>query len=166
MGQFSWMYCDTNNKKQMLDDVEVESFLLIPSPFVEEYKVDAIYESCYDGYGNFGKYDVYEEVAKWNKEFIPQIVAEMKERNSIREADAENLMKYYEGKEINVPLRYLGIAIACYDEDNSKLPYPIKISSTPWVKYEDMPFSMSDPNQGWLCEEDEEDEGSWYEQSW
>lgn len=45
--------------------------------------------------------------------------------------------------------RILGIAVACYDEQNAALKYPIKIASTNQCKYEDLPASKSDPNQGW-----------------
>lgn len=46
--------------------------------------------------------------------------------------------------------RSLGIDIACYDEQNGSLPYPIKISHKP-MKYEDATPSISDLNQGWGC---------------
>ena len=65
MGQFSWIYSDTN--KQLLDDIYADTYLLVPKPFQEKYG-KAIYEGCYDGYGNFGRYDVYELVALWNRE--------------------------------------------------------------------------------------------------
>ena len=45
-------------------------------------------------------------------------------------------------------LREIGIAIACYDEQNATLPYPIKIVSDPCITYEEAMPSMSDPNQG------------------
>lgn len=45
--------------------------------------------------------------------------------------------------------REIGIAIACYDEQNAKLPYPIKITYDATAIYEDCGPSDSDPNQGW-----------------
>lgn len=45
----------------------------MPKPFQEKYG-KAIYEYCYDGYGNFDIYDVYELIAEWNKEMIPEII--------------------------------------------------------------------------------------------
>lgn len=44
--------------------------------------------------------------------------------------------------------RWIGIDISCYDDQNRKLPYPIKVSSVPNVRYEDLPASDGDPNQG------------------
>jgi hypothetical protein len=77
--------------------------------------------------------------------------------------DIVNLMAYYEGREISCPLRYLGIDIACYDEDNASLPFPIKITTAPY-NYEDMGPSESDPNQGWGNDDDEDDDE--YDDEW
>ena len=35
MGQFSWLYSDTG--KQVVDNREADSFLLVPEPFQEKY---------------------------------------------------------------------------------------------------------------------------------
>ena len=75
MGPFSWLYSDTN--KQVLDDVEADTYLLVPKPFQNEYGT-SIYESGYNGYGNFGKYDIYDLIPEWNKEIIPEIIEKMK----------------------------------------------------------------------------------------
>ncbi len=45
-------------------------------------------------------------------------------------------------------LREIGIDIACYDEDNAKLKYPIKITYDSNAVYEDCTYSLSDPDQG------------------
>ena len=52
--------------------------------------------------------------------------------------------------------RNIGIDIACYDEDNAALPFPIKITHNPNLKYEDCEPSLSDPDQGWPSEDDDE----------
>lgn len=163
MGQFSWIYSDTN--KQLLDDVYAETYLLVPKQFQERYG-KAIYEDCYGGYGDFGEYDVYNLIAEWNKEIIPEIINKIKEgkwKCNTCEKDIENLQAYYEGKEIDCELRYLGIIMACYDEDNATLKYPIKIT-TKEMGYEDVSPSLSDPYQGWS--NDEYDDEYWDENEW
>lgn len=157
MGQFSWIYSDTN--KQLIDDRKADTYLLVPKPFQEKYG-KAIYESCYDGYGRFSVYDVYDLIPEWNKEMIPEIIRRIKNKNwkcRASEGELENLQKYYEGKEIDCLLRYLGIVMACYDEDNVALEYPIKITTRP-MEYENVTPSLRDPNQGWELSNNEEDE--------
>ena len=46
-------------------------------------------------------------------------------------------------------LREIGIDIACYDEQNADLPYPIKITHDANAVYEDCEPSPADPCQGW-----------------
>lgn len=160
MGQFSWIYSDTN--KQVIDNRRADTYLLVPKPFQEKYG-KSIYESCYDGYGRFGSYDVYDLIPEWNKEMIPEIIRRIKNGNwkcSTSENDVVNLQAYYEGKEIDCELRWLGIVMACYDEDNAALKYPIKIT-TREIEYEEVAPSLSDPNQGWESDDDDEDEEWW-----
>lgn len=45
-------------------------------------------------------------------------------------------------------LRGIGIDIACYYDDNSSLPYPIKITQTMEIPYAELPASQLDPDQG------------------
>lgn len=78
MGQFSWIYSDTN--KQLVDNKIADTYLLVPKPFQEKYG-KAIYEGCYGGYGNFGRYDVYDLIPEWNKEMIPEIIRRIKNEN-------------------------------------------------------------------------------------
>lgn len=160
MGQFSWIYSDT--RRQVLDNREADTYLLVPKPFQEKYG-RAIHETCYNGYGDFGGYDVYDLIPEWNKDMIPEIVRRMKNgtwHSSGSDSDIENLMNYYEGKPLteNYELRYLGIAMACYDEDNAALEYPIKITSME-LDYDSVAPSLSDPNQGWEHQDWEMDEG-------
>ena len=56
--------------------------------------------------------------------------------------------------------RGVGISIACYDEDNAKLKYPIKIAESPDAVYENEEPSVECPHQGYFYgdEEDEDDE--------
>lgn len=157
MGQFSWIYSNTG--KQVVDNKTADTYLLVPKLFQEKYG-KTIYEDCYDGYGHFGKYDVFELVPEWNKGMIPEIIRRIKNENwhcNTSENDITNLQAYYEGKEIDCELRCLGIIMACYDEDNFALEYPIKITSRE-MEYEDADPSLGDPNQGWETEDDEEDD--------
>lgn len=152
MGQFSWIYSDTN--KQLLDDVKADTYLLVPKPFQNKYG-KAIYEDWYDGYGRFGSYDVYDLIPEWNKEMIPEIIRRIKNGNwvcDVDEKDIKNLQAYYDGKEIDCELRLLGIIMACYDKDNASLEYPIKIT-TKEMEYEEVKPSLGDPNQGWSNDE-------------
>ena len=157
MGQFSWIYSDTN--KQLIDNRKADTYLLVPKPFQEKYG-KAIYESCYDGYGRFGRYDVYDLIPEWNKNMIPEIIRRIKNGNwhcSTNENDVANLQAYYEGKPITCELRWLGIVMACYDEDNFALEYPIKIT-TKEMEYENVKPSESDQNQGLESYDDEEED--------
>lgn len=157
MGQFSWIYSDTN--KQLIDNKMADTYLLVPKPFQDKYG-QAIHEECYDGYGHFGGYDVYDLIPEWNKEIIPEIIQRIKNGNwvcDVDERDIENLQAYYEGKEIDCELRWLGIIMACYNKDNAALEYPIKIT-TREMEYEEIAPSLSDPNQGWESDDDEDEE--------
>ena len=104
--------------------------------------------------------DVYDLIPEWNKEMIPEIIRRIKDGNwkcSTSENDITNLQNYYEGKHITCELRWLGIVMACYDEDNFALEYPIKIT-TKEMEYENVRPSESDPNQGWESYDDDEEE--------
>ena len=148
MGQFSWIYSDTN--KQLVDNKRADAYLLVPGPFQEKYG-KFIYESCYSGYGWIGGFDVYELVCEWNKEMIPELIRRIKNKNwecDVTESDITNLLNYYEEKEITCELRWLGIIMACYDKDNFALKYPIKITARE-MEYKNASPSKRDPNQGW-----------------
>lgn len=160
MGQFSWIYSDTN--KQVIDNKNADTYLLVPKPFQEKYG-KAIYENCYDGYGRFGGYDIYNLIPEWNKDMIPEIIRRIKNGNwhcNTGEKDIANLQAYYEGKEYSCELRWIGIIMACHNEDNAALEYPIKIT-TKEMDYKEAAPSLSDPNQGWESCDDEDEEEWW-----
>lgn len=148
MGQFSWYFAD--KKQRLINGEWRDSYLLVPPEFQNEYG-KAIHETHYEGYGVFGGYDVYELIAKWNRSEIPEIVGKMKAGEWVctaSEEDIEKLIAYYKAETKVSDLRWLGIMMACYEEDNFALKYPIKIT-TEEMEYDDVPPSEVDPNQGW-----------------
>lgn len=120
-------WLDCKDGSQVLDDVWEDVYLLIPKDFGGGH----IEEHFYDGYGRFGGRDVYALVAQWN---CPDCC--------INEDEAD---------------RFVGIQIACYDEQNEKLRYPIKITHDPNAVYEDCKPSPNDPHQGWAVEDYDEE---------
>lgn len=148
MGQFSWIYSDT--KKQLIDNKETDAYLLVPKPFQRLYG-KVICENCYDGYGHFGNYDVYELILEWNKSMIPEIIRRIKNGTwhfSASQKDIINLQNFYKEQEITCETRWLGIILACHDKDNFALEYPIKITSK-IMEYDDAEPSLVDSKQGW-----------------
>lgn len=120
-------WLDCKDGSQIIDNKMKDVFLLVPKKFGGGH----IREICYDGYGHFCYQDVYALAARWNRP---------KECNGETDHD-----------------RLIGIDIACYDEDNMKLKYPIKITYDSTAIYEECDFSPSDPNQGWIMDDDEEE---------
>lgn len=174
MGQFSWLDCQ-DNKTPILDDVREDCFVLIP----KEFGGGHIVEHCYDGYGTFGGHDIYDLVAIWNREYIassgkfklcswqPYFSDLTLSVEEVLEAWNENYKEKwgYGGNE----LRNIGIDIACYDEQNAALKFPIKITHDCNAVYENEGPSNSDPYQGWdvprNTEEDYwEDEDEYFEE--
>ena len=170
MGQFSWLDCITG--EQIVDDKERDVYVLIP----KEFGGGHIVEHCYDGYGNFDGVDIFDLVATWNRETLannpnfifPHENTEVKicDRNwyefyanlDLSVEDVCNAITEKWGRNYPYEWRYIGIDLACYDKDNEALPFPIKITHDPHACYELCDPSKSDPNQGWECEEDYDDE--------
>lgn len=158
MGSFSWITCDT--KERIINGEEINVYVLVP----EEFGGDNIKESCYGGYGIFGEKDIYDLVAIWNKDFLEEIFNSTNRKHRkdpiieeialiYKEKTEKDVLKYIEDH--NLPdiykyswLRFIGIYLACYDEDNAQLPYPIKIAKSEYAVYEDCDPSPGDPYQG------------------
>lgn len=150
MGQFSWLDCET--KEQIIDNKRRNVYVLIP----KEFGGGHILETCYDGYGNFGGHDIYELVVDWNEKFLETYRQDstfkclwLQKCDSVEEAFKK------------MPKRDIGISIACYDEDNAKLKYPIKITHDSNAVYEHCEPSLGDPDQGWPHYDDDDEEEDW-----
>ena len=165
MGMFSWLDCIT--QEQVVDGRRRKSYVLVPKAFGGGH----IEEECYEGYGVFGGHDVYDLVADWNREYIEKPekpnrslwkegpegdswyrMAELRWERDCRAIHdfkggaSDRAMRELYGDDWK---RSLGIVIACNDEDNASLRYPIKITHDENAVYEWCAPSKSDPNQGW-----------------
>ena len=188
MGQFSWLDCVTG--EQIVDNKRRDVYLLVP----KEFGGGHIKETCYDGYGHFGGYDVYDLVARWNRgclsenpnhifpyavsraQYVMNCVKNNPDYSEKIELQIRNKDWYEAYKDLSlseeevvarvkeirnsdwVKWRFIGIDIACYDEDNEALPFPIKITYDKNATYETCGISISDPNQGWECNDEYDDE--------
>lgn len=129
-------------------------------------------EGGYDGYGRVKGIDVYDvagflnicvcndEQFEYVKNRIGGDTALDMEKlrqaykegffNSINDFDqiAEELNLLGSSLGFGKEFRTYGITLACYDEDNARLPYPVKLTVDERETYENSYFSMTDPNQG------------------
>ena len=181
MGQFSWLDCIT--EEQIIDDKVRDVYVLVPKEFRDKYG-ERIKETCYDGYGHFGLYDIYDLVAEWNREklthrmltecmttsWTPEDIKYYISGLKRQMREAQKLLDYKEGvlTEDEMTEKYgedwkriLGIDIACYDKQNKSLPYPIKITHDGSAIYENCQPSLSDPHQGWEMEDYESEDDEW-----
>ncbi len=134
----------------------------IPPCFQDKYGVSQIKENSYDGHGRYGCYDIYDLVADWNREFLsqnPDLYLPGQEEVvsnfpwypfyadlSLSPEDIDRKMHEITN---DFEYRYIGIAISCYDEDNEKMKYPIKICKFEKnAIYDNLPASKRDPMQG------------------
>lgn len=159
MGCFSWRFADKNNKRRL--KIDRAAYVMCPDGGI-------LYEPCYNGYGDFAGKDIYDLVADWNRKFLSQN-PDFVIKSIGREISSYNWYLYYANlefspKEIERRLREdgiwngcteyrdIGICIACEDEDNAALPYPIKICQSKPVGtaayYQGLPASEGDPYQG------------------
>lgn len=147
MGQFSWLDCLTG--EQIIDDKERDVYVLVP----KEFGGGHIKETCYDGYGNFGGHDIYDLVVDWNKDYLDCVDKQTWQCDWVKTIE-DDLIRVENGQ---LEKRHVGIGLACYDKDNARLRFPIKITHNPKAVYEMCEPSKSDPNQGWEYDDDEND---------
>lgn len=171
---FSWI--DVTGNENICDSDD-KTILLIPKDHREEvadfFSVElgeTGIEGRYDGYGRVKGVDVYDvaaflNICACNDEQFEYVKSRVnnntaldmeKLRQAYKEdffdsigefdqiAEELNLLGAFLGKEF----RSYGITLACYDEDNARLPYPIKLTVSDKQTYENSYFSMGDPNQG------------------
>ena len=154
MGQFSWMYADTNNEEALLEGCT--AYVPLPSGEIIE-------EHDYDGYGHFGGHDIYDLVADWNRAYLsehPEFEIPKVYGGTMR-VDWHDWYKHYADLSLSreeivkrsdlYKYRTIGIDIACLDDQNNVLPFPIKVCKerpAPGA-YNRLPISWKDPNQGW-----------------
>ncbi len=165
MGAFSWMFADKRNKQAL--KIMGHGFVACPDgSFIEE--------TSYDGYGHFAGHDIYDLVVDWNRDWLNTSMLQKPVREMYAAGDegdiwfnkgcknferaAARLMDWRSGEmnEEEMALRYgqewkrdIGIDIACYDDQNAALPYPIKIVSERSYLYHQLPASQGDEHQGW-----------------
>ena len=155
MGFFTWMFADNLSKRL---DMGEKGYLACPD--------GTFYcASLYEGQGEFGGVDAYEMVVDWNKNFIVEQYKLLKENKDsfLKDKDRftinliakfiefeldEERMDYELENDNGGPIpewkRYIGIGIVDDENDgNILLPYPIKITSTMCVKYNELPPSVS-----------------------
>lgn len=157
---YSWCCSDTGRSISITSSSRgpFPTYVLIPEEFGGGY----IKECDYKGDGIFGGKSIYELVALWNKgkiiENMDSILLRPYAENYVndeigRKAFSEANKAYIKKKKALLSfatqsekqmintfgenyLFNIGLDIACYDEQNELLPYPIKITEKP-VKYED-----------------------------
>lgn len=157
MGQFSWKCSDTGNALinsgiRQQKNCTAKAYLLIPAEFGGgHYFVDS--GTCgrgYDGFGNFFdklgiKHDAFEELAKWNG-LLPEGV----------DHTNSNMVQTARDTAIDMYLTPEGPEDGSYNSPKI-LKYPLKITEHP-IAYERAMPSTDDPNQGWGCDDGEDDE--------
>lgn len=86
-----------------------------------------------------------ERQLKYFEEDFNRYILRMKRFNSFC-ISSDEVMREKFGDDFK---REIGINIACYDEDNAALKYPVKITFDENAVYEDCAPSLSDAEQGW-----------------
>ena len=171
MGCFSYITADTERSISIRYSVSGTFPVAVLIP--EEFGGGAIIENYYEGYGEFGGYDIFEMIATWNRKYLTTDNLEKPVREDYSEGEeGENYYKRAVGNylfycdlisdfkngmtERMLAKKYgdewkrdLGIAVASYDEQMGKLNYPLKIVEDFSLKYKDVEvFSKRCPYQG------------------
>ena len=160
MGSFTWLRADKNISKNRQANIcyGEKIKVLVPNEFgggciKGEYLDYGLVEEA-DG----NQYDLYELVAIWNSSELRNKLAELGYQNVNLKAVGEE--ETFDSKISNI-IRSYGIIISCYDEDQAKIKFPLKlVDEKTQITYEECEyFSIGDPNQGfeeWRWEEVDE----------
>ena len=171
MGFFSFMTADTG-RSISINCSESGPFpvaVLIP----KEFGGGQIIAKCYDGYGDFGGYDIYELLAEWNRMYLTPENLEKPERDDYDSDEqgqeyfedamyryefySELISDYKNGmSEKKLIRKYgdewkrdLGTEVGADEDMREKLKYPLKIVEDLSLSYEDVVGDSKDcPYQG------------------
>ena len=155
MGIFTWKFADDRRKRLQYGG---KGYIAMPDG-------SFIGTDCYGGYGMFGSHDAYDVVTDLNKPYLDKVFADLEVRHpdGFFGSDLKDIAIAYmnDDEELRKKLleeyddrfgwikpdwkRNIGITIACMEEDNEKLPFPLKIVSTTSLKvpYAKLPISIS-----------------------
>ena len=160
MGSFTWLKADKNiSLNEQANICYGEKIkVLIPKEFGGGY-----IEGEYLDYGlveetDGNQYDLYELVAIWNSPELKNKLAELGYQNvNLKAVSKKGLLD----NRISSIIRSYGITISCYDEDQAKIKFPLKlVDKKTQITYEGCKyFSIGDPNQGfekWYWEDFDE----------
>lgn len=162
MGVFTRRFADKENQQKL--EYGQRGYLACPDgSFIEE--------PHYGGYGMFQSHDIYEDVVDWNRAYLDEIFTRIEDEakatgkrhfgqglgglaRAYQAGDMARVKELCEEitKRNDLPYSYerdwkrdIGITIACDDEDNRRLPFPIKVVSSPdGVSYDKLPASKDD----------------------
>lgn len=167
MGVYSYLTADKHESIKIGSGKK--AYLLIPAEFVPLYGCEHITDAYYDGYGSFGGVDAHEFLCAMiiQSKADPEKAFRKPNRRAYRSSIQyyREMAAYYRNMAIlaraedNIedsclPLLYgedwkreLGIAL--FDNGSKNLPYGLKFTFDPDVKYEDIKgYSKDDPSQG------------------
>lgn len=175
MGCFSWMFANTGNKKPLR--IGSTGYLICPDNTVykTEGSYDGYgrfgpkdSHDVYDEVANWNReilakqpdYEVPQHGRFWDEETKSYIERKSKKLSEFPwwpfysdlsltpEQITQKMRDMTNGGRSFWEYRWIGIDLSVYDDQNAKLPYPIKISSAKNVKYDELPPSNGDPDQG------------------
>jgi hypothetical protein len=156
MACFSRLDCVTG------EQIRIGSQRKIYVLFPKEYGGGHYIAERYDGNGNYSSIKINELIADWNKHMIPEILHLVDAGEwefSATANDKKVLQNFYEDKPLEEGLtegvfchgtdkKEVGNIMCCFDKDNARLDFPVKVTYCGDAIYEHWNPSKRDPNQG------------------